>query len=288
MQVRYAPKSRRGMKPALSWRRACYALVLATVPAAAGNGTIELPDTASGSPAHRISLRLHFVAPPGPEQIALAQRELTRANRILCDATDSQFRIQSVTASTGDAALNAADIWWFPHYGRANSGGLANFGDPMVIGLGADGTFEYENLAKNRGHVLLYGYEPYANPNQVAAGFTFEGSIIAHELAHAIFGIGDEYAEQGASVSGRCPSGPGFSDEPFVDVGAMVTLAPARYPAPAETHCSRAASNAIRPTRATLLPAADKPPISRVTPCPSLLPSNCEVARSSATTAGWT
>src|SRR5690606_40513959 len=69
MQVRYAPKSRRGMKPALSWRRACYALVLATVPAAAGNGTIELPDTASGSPAHRISLQLHFVAPPGPEQI---------------------------------------------------------------------------------------------------------------------------------------------------------------------------------------------------------------------------
>lgn len=74
--------------------------------AAAGRGTISPPGPDDTSGANKISLTVAFLAPPGQAQLDLAQQELVRASRVICDMTDGAFRISDVgalPASSGGA-----------------------------------------------------------------------------------------------------------------------------------------------------------------------------------------
>jgi len=93
----------------------------------AGNGTIVPGDPENMVP-HAIQMSVFLGGPTSEEQLDVAKGQIEVANRILCDMTDSQFRIADVTFTTGEAMRGAADVWWLPTPTRATAGGLGNFG----------------------------------------------------------------------------------------------------------------------------------------------------------------
>jgi hypothetical protein len=68
-------------------------------PLYAGNGNITPPIDGEGlSQANKISMSINLTAPlpseaDGENLLEMAKRQVTWANRIICDATDDQFRI---------------------------------------------------------------------------------------------------------------------------------------------------------------------------------------------------
>lgn len=142
--------------------------------AQAGNGTVD--------PNGDITLNVHFTVPPLPDHVTQLEEQMTRANSILCDATDGKLRIKTVNVSIADGKEDSADIIWYPQGGRAFSTG---------------------NLGSGRVTVYRYG----------GTNSSMRGDVIAHELGHHILGLGDSYSMQRESWT--CASGPSFDGELF-------------------------------------------------------------------------
>ncbi len=121
-----------------------------------------------------------FLYPPTPAQLAQVKGQIQRASQILCDATDGQIRIKKAWLAEGGGAQDQGDIWIWPQDGR--SGVSFYFSG---AGLGTSGT-----------HIDLF-----------QGGI--RADIIAHELGHLAFGLGDQYDEQ-SRWGGPCGIGPGF------------------------------------------------------------------------------
>jgi len=123
----------------------------------AGAGTVDADDG-------EMHLNLHFRFLPQQEEIDRVQAQVRRASRILCDATDGQMRIASMRLSAGGAAEPAGDIWYQPPNATPRSSASGR-------------------LPQASGRIYL-GYE------------AIRADVLAHELGHLVFDLGDQYDEQ--------------------------------------------------------------------------------------------
>lgn len=148
--------------------------------AQAGDGSIDKDGN--------VDLTVSVRAPAGPDQLDLMQEQLTIANRVICDATDGQVRLRTITLTQGDSQQKRSDIWWFPNDSRAHSGG--------VLGHGTD-------------HIEVFGGFADDNaPVGVRTRTTMRGDVLAHEMGHLVLGLGDSY--NGQTEKDGCGFGPCF------------------------------------------------------------------------------
>jgi len=138
-------------------------------------------DGAISSATGEMDFDFNFRFPPTSDQIQDVKDALQRASEVLCDATDGQIRIGTVRLSAGGTDEDLADVWFHPQDGRSFVGGISlaatNFG---VTGSRID---------------LFQG--------------GLSGDVLAHELGHQAFALGDEYDEQ-RRFGGPCGIGPSF------------------------------------------------------------------------------
>ena len=130
----------------------------------AGGGSI---DDSSGI----MDFEIHYRFIPTQAQIDNLKEQTRIAADKICDATDGEIRFGEVKITGGAVSEAKGDIWLLPQTGRSGVSFYLNGAN-----LGADGR-----------HVNLYS-------NAVI------GRIIAHELGHHAFGIGDEYPEEARCI----------------------------------------------------------------------------------------
>lgn len=121
-----------------------------------------------------------FLYPPTAAQLTSVKQQIQKASQILCDATDGQVRIKKAWLAEGGGAQDQGDIWIWPQGGRS---GVSFY--YSGAGLGTSGS-----------HIDIFQDG-------------IRGDIIAHELGHHAFGLGDQYDEQ-SRFGGACGIGPGF------------------------------------------------------------------------------
>lgn len=166
-------------------------------PALAGSGSLDQDGD--------LELIVSFRFPPGEEVLGDIEDAVTGAARLLCDATDGQMILESVTFIEGQVNEHQADVWVTLEHGRS-SGGLLILYNPMGEAIDARPGLTLV------GHHVLWKSGNY-NP-----------AILAHELGHYLFGLGEQYFESPESESPRddpflgegCGIGPGF-EAPDVD-----------------------------------------------------------------------
>lgn len=143
----------------------------------AGTGRIN----ADGS----MDFSVNFRYVPSPADIAGLENALRNASNIICDATDGQARFGTIHITAGSAGEDAADMWVFADGARSGTGFFPNGSAFGTLGA----------------HINLF---------QGA----INGDVIAHELGHFAFGLGDEYDEQ-CRFGGPCGIGAcsGSADE---------------------------------------------------------------------------
>jgi von Willebrand factor type A domain len=146
---------------------------IASTTAIAGDGSI---DPANGA----LNFEVNFRYPPTPADVTNMKNEINGAADRICDATDGQIRFGTVRLTGGAAAEDAADIWALAEGGRS------------FVSFSTDGS----SLERSGSHILLY-----------QGGIS--STVIAHELGHHAFGLGDQYDEQ-RRFGGACGIGPGF------------------------------------------------------------------------------
>ncbi len=147
-------------------------IVLACGTLRAGSGKIH-PD---GTMDFVINYR--FV--PTPADLTRLKDALRGAADIICDATDGEIRFGEIRITGGAVAEDEADIWILPQNGRS---GVTTYSDGSGLG-------------RNGAHIRLHN-------DDVDAG------IIAHEIGHHAFGLGEQYDEQ-RRFGGACGIGRGF------------------------------------------------------------------------------
>lgn len=139
-----------------------------------------------------LDFEVNFRFPPTTQQIEDLKEAIRQANDVICDATDGQVRFGNVRITAGAVREDKADIWIMAEQGRS------------AVGYWKDGS----SLGRDGNHIVLYqgGIYIYDN-NDVPIGVT--GDVIAHELGHHAFGLGDKYDEQ-RRFGGACGIGPSF------------------------------------------------------------------------------
>ncbi|MGE0132824.1 MAG: VWA domain-containing protein [Blastocatellales bacterium] len=147
-------------------------LFISTRPARAGAGRINSDGT--------MDFEVNFRFPPTTQQVEDLKEAIRQANDLICDATDGQIRFGDVRITAGAVREDKADIWVMAEQGRS------------VVSFYPDGS----SLGRDGNHIILY-----------QGGIN--GDVIAHELGHHAFGLGDEYDEQ-RRFGGACGIGPGF------------------------------------------------------------------------------
>lgn len=140
----------------------------------AGDGSI---DPATGA----MKFSVNFRYPPTPAQLADAKAALTMMSQMICDATDGQVRVSEIRLTGGAAEEDRAAFWFLPESFRSGGGFMPD--GSYLETLGA-----HLNLAKNA---------------------QFRGDILAHEMGHHGFGLGEQYDEQ-RRFGGGCGIGRGF------------------------------------------------------------------------------
>lgn len=146
----------------------------------AGGGKVNADGT--------IDLVVNFRVPPTAGVVDTTKQQLERASRLVCDATDGQLRLGLVTLTAGTERLEDGDIWIYPNSSRAFSSG--------ALGHGV-------------GHVSVFGYSsPDLRDVRERLSTSVRGDVLAHELGHLVFGLGDQYSEQVKSFG--CGTGPSF------------------------------------------------------------------------------
>ncbi|MDX2506728.1 MAG: VWA domain-containing protein, partial [Gammaproteobacteria bacterium] len=126
----------------------------------AGGGGISDPDGI-------MDFEIHYRYIPTQAQIDNLKEQTRIAADLICDITDGEVRFGEVKITGGAVSEAKGDIWLLPQTGRSG------------VSFYLDGS----NLGRDGRHIGLYS-------NAVV------GRIIAHELGHHAFGIGDEYAEE--------------------------------------------------------------------------------------------
>ncbi len=156
-------------------RKIALSLALAGAPlgAQAGTGSID-PDTG------QLDFEVNFRYPPTAQQLTDAKDALTQMSEILCDATDGQVRVGDIRLTAGAAGEEAAAFWYQSVDGR--SGGS----------MFTDGS----SLKTKGAHLDIY------------LGAQTQADVLAHEMGHHAFGLGESYDEQ--HTQGRCGIGFGF------------------------------------------------------------------------------
>lgn len=151
--------------------------LLIAAPALAGDGKIDSDGT--------MDFEFNFRFPPTSDQITLVKDQLQRASGILCDATDGQVRVENVRLTAGGPREDKAAYWFYAEPGRS------------AVTFWGDGS----GLRRSGAHVTLF---------QSGVG----ADVIAHEMGHLGFGLGDEYDEQ-SRWGGPCGIGPSFDAGSF-------------------------------------------------------------------------
>ncbi|HEX5098235.1 MAG TPA: VWA domain-containing protein [Polyangiaceae bacterium] len=118
-------------------------------------------------------LKFHFQYFPTDAEIAALKEQVERARLQLCDATDAKVKISKVTLSAGQSSEEVGDVWLLNGQGRSFS---------ELLG----------------GHVTLF-----------REGGAYNSATLAHELGHALLGLGDNYREENREWK-NCGMGPGF------------------------------------------------------------------------------
>src|ERR1700741_1938158 len=134
-----------------------------------------------------MDFEVNFRFPPTTAQITQVKNALRDANAIICDATDGQIRFGNVRLTGGSVDEDKAGLWILPETGR--SGGS----------IYSDGS----SLRRLGNHMVIYSDG-------------IDGGVIAHELGHHAFGLGEQYDEQ-RRYDGPCGIGPGFEDAAIND-----------------------------------------------------------------------
>ena len=173
------------MKTVLCIERRRYALLvlfLLGLPflLSAGSGSIT-PAPANGAGIRGLmNFTVNFRYVPTAADVTAMENALQVANDAICDATDGQIVFGTVTITSGAVNEAQADIWVLPDPGRSS------------VSFWTDGS----GFGRDGAHVNLFS-------NGI------NGRVIAHELGHLAFGIGDEYDEQ-CRWGGPCGIGPCF------------------------------------------------------------------------------
>lgn len=156
-------------------RVALLCLLLAIPPLAyPGDGSI---DPANGN----MEFQINFRYPPTDPQIANAKLALNLMSQMICDATDGQVKVSEIRLTGGAAEEDRAAFWFFSTGFR--SGGSIALNGSSLITLGS--------------HLNLSG------------GAQFRADVLAHEMGHHAFGLGEQYDEQ-RRFGGACGIGRGF------------------------------------------------------------------------------
>jgi von Willebrand factor type A domain-containing protein/flagellar hook protein FlgE len=159
------------------WISLFMALVLAGT-LQAGQGRLNADGT--------LDLQVNFRYPPTTAQIEAVREQMRRANDTICDATDGQVRFGQIRLTAGGTDEDKANLWIYAEPGRS---GLSYY-----INGASLGTLGHHITIFNDG---------------------IDGEVIAHELGHHAFGIGDEYAErQRWTLGDPCGIGPTFDNPP--------------------------------------------------------------------------
>lgn len=165
-----------------------FCLILMTpILLSAGSGTIVPAPTNSAGIKGLMNFTVNFRYVPTAADITAMQEAIRVANDAICDATDGQIVFGTVTITSGSVNEAQADIWVLPDPGRS---GVSFWSDGS--GFGRDGS-----------HINLFSDG-------------IDGRVIAHELGHLAFGLGDEYDEQ-CRWGGPCGIGPAIDPEDVDD-----------------------------------------------------------------------
>ncbi|QNF35183.1 VWA domain-containing protein [Adhaeribacter swui] len=146
----------------------------------AGDGRIVVAPSNSFGIRGVMNFSVNYRYLPTPADITRLRRAIEGASDIICDATDGQIVFGTVTITAGGTNDDRADVWILPQNGRSGVSFFLN-----GSGLGTLGS-----------HIDLY-----------QGGI--DGGVLAHELGHLAFGLGDEYDEQ-CRWGGPCGIGPAF------------------------------------------------------------------------------
>lgn len=156
-------------------------LLLTTAgPLLAGSGSITPAPPNGAGIRGLMNFTVNFRYVPTASDIAAMETAIQEANDAICDATDGQIVFGNVTITAGSVNEDQADIWVLPDPGRSS------------VSFWTDGS----GFGRDGAHVNLFS-------NGI------DGRVIAHELGHLAFGIGDEYDEQ-CRWGGPCGIGPCF------------------------------------------------------------------------------
>lgn len=146
----------------------------------AGSGQIVPAPSNSFGIRGLMHFSINYRYVPTPDDLERLRTALDGANDLICDATDGQIVFGTVTITAGSVNEDQADVWILPQGGRSgvsfftNGAGFGNLGSH--INLFQDGV---------------------------------DGEVLAHELGHLAFGLGDEYDEQ-CRWGGPCGIGRAF------------------------------------------------------------------------------
>lgn len=154
-------------------------LCCSLLPPRARAGEGKMVEAVAGT-MNSVDLNYQFRFPPTTAEIEQVKQELQIASQTLCDATDGQLKIGTVSLNAGGPNDQDGDFWHHPQDGRSGVGGIARKGN-----LGAKG--KYINMMYN----------------------DVNSPVLAHEMTHYIFGVLDSYDEQ-RRWGGPCGIGRSF------------------------------------------------------------------------------
>ncbi len=146
-------------------------------PAYAGTGTYK-----DGRFSFCVSVRFNAT----PEQLRLIREGFERASQVLADATDGQHRFGTVSIVNNRGAAQAAEFWIYNNF-EATHARNAKYG------------------IKGKHVQMDFGYD-FGTVEESAY-------VIAHEFAHDVYTLGDEYQGQkplGNFISTECAPRPDF------------------------------------------------------------------------------
>lgn len=148
--------------------------IFAPLSANAGDGSI---DSSTGN----MEFEVNFRYPPSTSQITDAKKSLTLMSQMICDATDGQVQVTDIRLTGGAVEEDKAAFWYYS--GPFRSGGS----------IFSDGS----SLTRLGSHLSL------------SDSAQFRADILAHEMGHHAFGLGEQYDEQ-SRFGGNCGIGRGF------------------------------------------------------------------------------
>lgn len=153
-------------------------LLFSPILLSAGSGSIVPAPANTAGIKGLMNFTVNFRYVPTAADLTDMQNALRVANDAICDATDGQIVFGTVTITSGSVNEAQADIWVLPDPGRSG------------VSFWSDGS----SFGRNGDHINLFSDG-------------IDGRVIAHELGHLAFGLGDEYDEQ-CRWGGPCGIGP--------------------------------------------------------------------------------